>query len=69
LPADVKPQAGDPGRVQVTVDPQGLKGAAAFLLADALAGLAKGADDVESAALAHVDWRREVEQIKANSSR
>ncbi len=69
LPADVKTQAGEAGRVPVTVDPQALKGAAAFRLADVLAGLAHATEAVESAALAHVDWRREVEQIKANSSR
>ncbi len=69
LPADVKSRADDQGRLQVTVDPQGLKGTAAFRLADLLAGLSRDSDAVESASLTHVDWRREVEQIKANSSR
>jgi hypothetical protein len=37
--------------------------------AQATGGLPKTADAVESAALRHIDWRREVEQIKANSTR
>jgi hypothetical protein len=69
LPTDVKPQAAEPGRVPVTVDPRGLKGDAAFRLADLLAALSKTTDAVESASLRRIDWRREVEQIKANSSR
>ena len=53
----------------LSVDPRSLKGETAFALADLLAGLPKIADAVESAALRHIDWRREVEQIKANSTR
>ena len=69
LPVTVKSRPDAAGVLQVAVDPQGLKGVAAFALADVLAGLTKAAPAVESAALTHVDWRREVEQIKANSSR
>jgi len=69
LPVGVKAQAGEPGRLQVTVDAAGLKGAAAFFLVDFLAGLPKAVEAVESAAPRHIDWRREVELIKANSSR
>lgn len=69
LPVGVKAQAGEPGRLQVTVDAASLKGAAAFFLVDLLAGLPKAVEAVESAEPRHVDWRREVEQIKANSSR
>jgi hypothetical protein len=38
-------------------------------LADLLAALTKTTDAVESASLRRIDWRREVEQIKANSTR
>jgi len=69
LPVGVKAQAGEPDRLQVTVDAAGLKGAAAFFLVDFLAGLPKAVEAVESAAPRHIDWRREVEQIKANSTR
>jgi hypothetical protein len=57
------------GGLSVSVDPLGLKGEAAFALADLLAALPKTTDAVESAALRRIDWRREVEQIKANSTR
>ena len=69
LPASVQPQAEPSGGLSVSVDPRSLKGETAFALADLLAGLPKTADAVESAALRHIDWRREVEQIKANSTR
>lgn len=69
LPASVQPQAEPAGGLSVSVDPRSLKGETAFVLADLLAGLPKIADAVESAALRHIDWRREVEQIKANSTR
>jgi len=69
LPPAVKSVTDESGRLQLTVDAAGLQGGAAFFLADLLAGLPPAAEAVESAALTHVDWRREVEQIKANSSR
>jgi len=69
LPVGVKSQPDATGALQLTIDPPGLKGEAAFVLADLLGGLTKASDAVGSAALTHVDWRREVEQIKANSSR
>jgi hypothetical protein len=69
LPPAVKSVTDESGRLQLTVDAASLKGAAAFFLADLLAGLPQAAEAIESAALTHVDWRREVEQIKANSSR
>lgn len=68
MPLTVKTVA-DNGTLRLTLDPQGLKGAAAFGLVDLLAGLTQATDTVESASLTHVDWRHEVEQIKANSSR
>jgi hypothetical protein len=68
LPLTVKTVA-DNATLRLTLDPQGLKGAAAFGLVDLLAGLTQATDTVESASLTHVDWRHEVEQIKANSSR
>ena len=69
LPAAVKSQVEPSGGLSVSVDPLGLKGEAAFALADLLAALPKTTDAVESAALRRIDWRREVEQIKANSTR
>ena len=69
LPATVKSQVEPSGGLSVSVDPLGLKGEAAFALADLLAALTKTTDAVESASLRRIDWRREVEQIKANSSR
>jgi hypothetical protein len=69
LPAAVKSQVEPSGGLSVSVDPLGLKGEAAFALADLLAALPKSTDAVESAALRRIDWRREVEQIKANSTR
>ena len=69
LPPAVKPQVEPSGGLSVSVDPLGLKGEAAFALADLLAALPKTTDAVESAALRRIDWRREVEQIKANSTR
>ena len=69
LPPAVKPQVEPSGGLSVSVDPLGLKGEAAFALADLLAALTKTTDAVESAALRRIDWRREVEQIKANSTR
>lgn len=68
-PATVKSQVEPSGGLSVSVDPLGLKGEAAFALADLLAALPKTTDAVESAALRRIDWRREVEQIKANSTR
>jgi len=69
LPATVKSQVEPAGGLSVSVDPLGLKGEAAFTLADLLTALPKTTDAVESAALRRIDWRREVEQIKANSTR
>ena len=69
LPAAVKSQVEPSGGLSVSVDSLGLKGEAAFALADLLAALPKTTDAVESAALRRIDWRREVEQIKANSTR
>jgi len=69
LPPAVKSQVEPSGGLSVSVDPLGLKGEAAFALADLLAALTKTTDAVESAALRRIDWRREVEQIKANSTR
>ena len=69
LPVGVKSQPDATGALQLTIDPLGLKGEAAFVLADLLGGLTKASDAVGSTALTHVDWRREIEQIKANSSR
>ena len=69
LPPAVKSQVEPSGGLSVSVDPLGLKGEAAFALADLLAALPKTTDAVESAALRRIDWRREVEQIKANSTR
>jgi hypothetical protein len=69
LPPAVKSQVEPSGGLSVSVDPLGLKGEAAFTLADLLAALPKTTDAVESAALRRIDWRREVEQIKANSTR
>jgi hypothetical protein len=65
----VRSLADELGVLHLSVDADGLKGDAAFRLADLLAGLTKATDAVESAALSHVDWRREVELIKANSTR
>jgi hypothetical protein len=69
LPPAVKSQVEPSGGLSVSVDPLGLKGEAAFALADLLAALTKTTDAVESASLRRIDWRREVEQIKANSTR
>ena len=69
LPPAVKSQVEPSGGLSVSVDPLGLKGEAAFALADLLAALPKTTDAVESASLRRIDWRREVEQIKANSTR
>ena len=69
LPVAVRSLADELGVLHLSVDADGLKGDAAFRLADLLAGLTKATDAVESAALSHVDWRREVELIKANSTR